>query len=223
MLEEKMRREGYEMAITPPNVVMKKEGTKTLEPIETLSIEIDHIYSANLIENITDRKGTLVTTEEVSADKQRVIFHVPTRGLIGLRSQLLNETKGTALMHTEFYEYQEYKGPLKKNMKGALISANDGVCTAYGLKELESKGTLFVRPGSKVYNGMVIGEHTKDEDIELNPTKEKKLTNVRSTGSEEKIILTPAKIFTLEDAISYVRDDEIIEVTPDSLRIRKKI
>lgn len=222
VLVEKMRREGYEMSITPPTVVMKKEGNKILEPIERLTIEVAHNYIPSIIDNLSDRKGTLVTAEEIDNDKQRIIFDVPTRGLIGLRSQLLNETKGTAVLHSELHGYQDYKGPMKKNMKGALISSTDGTCTAYGLKELESKGTLFVRPGSKVYNGMVIGEHTKDDDVELNPTKEKKLTNVRSVGSEEKIVLSPPKIFTLEDAISYVRDDEIIEVTPENIRIRKK-
>jgi GTP-binding protein len=150
VLIERMRREGYEMSITPPTVVMKKEGNKILEPIEKLTIEVAHVYIPGIIENLTDRKAHLVTAEEIDSERQRIVFHVPTRGLIGLRSQLLNDTKGTVVLYSELHEYQEYKGPLKKNIKGALISSNDGVCTAYGLKELESKGTLFIRPGTKV-------------------------------------------------------------------------
>jgi len=205
VLMEKLRREGYEMSITPPKVVLKTEGKALFEPIEKLTIEVGPEYSASIIENVTNRKGTLENCEEIAADKQRLTFHIPTRGLLGLRSELLNDTKGTAIVVTEFFEYQEYKGPLKKTRKGAIISPTDGVCTAYGIKELEVHGSMFVKPGTKVYNGMVIGEHLKEDDIELNPTKEKKLTNVRSVNAEEKIILTPPRVFTLEEAIPYVR------------------
>jgi GTP-binding protein len=223
VLIEKMRREGFEMSVTPPKVVLKNDAKKgVMEPIEILTIEAGHDHSAAIMENVTNRRGTLVTCEELSKDKQRTVFHIPTRGLIGLRSELLNETKGTAIVTTEFLEYSEYRGHLKTTRKGAMICPVDGSCTPYGIKELEVHGTMFVKPGQKVYNGMVIGEHLKEEDIELNPTKEKKLTNIRSVGSEEKVILQQPKIFTLEEAISYVRDDEIIEVTPENIRIRKK-
>jgi len=219
---ERMRREGFEMAITPPKVVFQTVGKKVTEPIEVLSIEVGHHYSASIIEKVTNRKGSLVACDELDKEKQRIIFHIPTRGLLGLRSDLLNDTKGTAVVTSEFLEYQDYKGPLDTSRKGAIISIIDGVATAYGIKELEMHGTMFVKPGTKVYNGMVIGEHNKEDDIELNVTKEKKLTNVRSVNAEEKLILTPPRIFTLEEAISYVRDDEIIEVTPENIRIRKK-
>jgi GTP-binding protein len=219
---ERMRREGFEMAITPPKVVFKTEGKKTTEPIEVLTIEVGHNYSASIIEKVTNRKGNLVACDELDKEKQRIVFHIPTRGLLGLRSDLMNDTKGTAVVTTEFLDYQEYKGAIDTSRKGAIISIVDGMATAYGLKELEMHGTMFVKHGTKVYNGMVIGEHNKEDDIELNVTKEKKLTNVRSVNAEEKIILQPPKIFTLEEAISYVRDDEIIEVTPENIRIRKK-
>jgi len=219
---ERMRREGFEMAITPPKVVFQTVGKKVTEPIEVLTIEVGHQYSASIIENVTNRKGNLVACDELDKEKQRIVFHIPTRGLLGLRSDLLNDTKGTAVVTTEFLEYQDYKGPLDTTRKGAIISIVDGVANAYGIKELEMHGTMFVKPGTKVYNGMVIGEHNKEDDIELNVTKEKKLTNVRSVNAEEKLILAQPRIFTLEEAISYVRDDEIIEVTPENIRIRKK-
>lgn len=222
VLVENMRREGFEMAVTPPKVVMKKQGNTILEPVEVLTVEIGHEHAATVIEKLNNRKGTLISFEELNKDRQKILFHVPTRGLLGLRSELLNDTKGTAVLSTEFLEYQEHKGPLGVNRKGAIVSAVDGVATAYGIKELEGHGTMFVKPGMKVYNGMVIGEHNKDDEIELNVTKEKKLSNVRTVGAEDKIILQQPRIFTLEDAISYVRDDEIIEVTPENIRIRKK-
>jgi len=222
VLMEKLRREGYEMSITPPKVVLKTEGKKILEPIEKLIIEVGHEYSAAIIENVISRKGTLENCEEINTEKQKITFHIPTRGLLGLRSELLNDTKGTAVVITEFLEYQEHKGALKKTRKGAIISPTDGVCTAYGIKELEVHGSMFVKPGTKVYNGMVIGEHLKEDDIDLNPTKEKKLTNIRSVNAEEKVILHAPRVFTLEEAIPYVRDDELIEVTPENIRIRKK-
>jgi GTP-binding protein len=222
ILIENMRREGFEMSVTPPSVMMKKNAKgQVLEPIEEVTIEINYDHSATIIDKIQNRKGVLNNCVEIDKDRQRMTFHVPTRALLGFRAELLHDTKGTASIQTQFLEYQDFKGPLKKQQKGAIISIADGKCPAYGLKEVENKGTLFIKTGQQVYNGMVIGEHKNDDDVELNPTKEKKLTNVRSTGADEKIVLTPPRVFTLEDAISYVRDDEIIEVTPQNIRIRK--
>ncbi|EGR28522.1 hypothetical protein IMG5_173780 [Ichthyophthirius multifiliis] len=222
VLFENMRREGFEMSLTPPQIIYKQVGNKTFEPVEKVKIETSPIYSSIIIEKLGLRKGVYENCEEITADLHRLTFLAPTRGLIGFRTELMNDTKGTAVMESFFHEYQEHKGTLKKNTKGALICTTDGLCTAYAVKACEKFGQLFVIPGSQVYAGMVIGENQKESDVELNPTKKKELTNVRSKQHEEKILLQPARQFSIEEAISYIRDDEIVEVTPKNLRIRKK-
>eukprot|EP00331_Platyophrya_macrostoma_P003109 CAMPEP_0176412666 /NCGR_PEP_ID=MMETSP0127-20121128/4270_1 /TAXON_ID=938130 /ORGANISM="Platyophrya macrostoma, Strain WH" /LENGTH=642 /DNA_ID=CAMNT_0017792361 /DNA_START=66 /DNA_END=1994 /DNA_ORIENTATION=+ len=222
VLFEKLRREGYEFSLTPPVVIFQKDKSgKVLEPIEKVSIEIGEQYSSLVIEKMNYRSASFVDCVNLEDKRQKLTFTCPTRSLLGLRSELMNETKGTAIIISEFFEYQPHKGPLKKSQRGALVAATDGVATPYGIKELEKHGVMFIKPGQKVYDGMIIGEHETEDDVDLNPTKEKKLTNIRTTTREEQVLLAPIREFSIEEAITYIRDDEIIEVTPENIRLRK--
>ena len=226
VLIEKMRREGFELAVTPPQVIMKQDPNnpkKFLEPFEEVTIDTDMEYLPMIIERLNARKGILLSAEDQPDGRQLVKFKVPSRGLLGFRSQLINDTRGSSLMKSQFLEYDEHAGPVKKNPKGAIISTASGPTTAYSLRDVEEKGTLFVGPNTPTYMGMVIGEYVLEDDMEMNPCKEKHLTNIRMKGSEEQIKLTPPKIFGLEEAITYIRDDELVEVTPKWIRIRKRI
>jgi GTP-binding protein len=167
------------------------------------------------------RQGVYLSSEPIN-DRMKLEFICSTRALIGIRTELMNETQGTAMIKSSFHEYKPYSGPLRRNNKGAIVSMCEGVTTPYILKEIEKFGTLFVKAGTKVYNGLVIGENNKDDDIEVNPTKEKKVTNVRTHSHDEKVILVPPKIMSIEEAICYIRDDELLEVTPKEVRIRKR-
>ncbi|KAL4453045.1 hypothetical protein ABPG73_005951 [Tetrahymena malaccensis] len=222
ILFENMRREGFEMSLTPPQILFKEINGKQHEPIEKVTIELDPVYSANVIEKLSQRKGVYENCEEISPILHKLSFTVPTRGMIGFRSELLNDTKGTAVLESCFLEYQEHRGALKKNNKGPLICTTEGIVTAYALKTCEKFGQLFIEPGSKVYPGQVIGENQKESEVELNPTKKKELNNIRTKSHEEKIVLQPHRVFSIEEAICYIRDDEIVEVTPKEIRIRKK-
>ncbi|CAD8060651.1 unnamed protein product [Paramecium primaurelia] len=224
ILLENMRREGFEMQVSPPQIVTKKcpDTGKTLEPMEKVTIEIDQQYMTGLIDKMSQRKAIYEDCINIDKTRVKLIFSAPTRGLVGLRAELINDTRGTAIMQQQFLGYQEYRGTLKKNLKGAIISMAAGVCQGYALEDIQKFGPLFVKPGSKVYVGQVIGEHKLEQDIEVNPIREKKLTNVRTVLADEKISLFPPKVFTLEDVIAYIRDDELVEVTPKDLRIRKK-
>ncbi|EAR82153.2 elongation factor Tu GTP-binding domain protein (macronuclear) [Tetrahymena thermophila SB210] len=222
ILFENMRREGFEMSLTPPQILFKEINGKQHEPIEKVTIELDPVYSANVIEKLSQRKGVYENCEELSPILHKLSFTVPTRGMIGFRSELLNDTKGTAVLESCFLEYQEHRGALKKNNKGPLICTSEGIVTAYALKTCEKFGQLFIEPGSKVYPGQVIGENQKESEVELNPTKKKELNNIRTKSHEEKIVLQPHRVFSIEEAICYIRDDEIVEVTPKEIRIRKK-
>eukprot|EP00347_Sterkiella_histriomuscorum_P012488 403368384 len=227
VLIEKMRREGFELAVTPPEVVMQpdpKDPKKQLEPYEEVQIDTDLEYVSLLIDKINGRKGILLSADDQPDGRQMLKFKVPSRGLLGFRTELVNDTRGTALMRSQFLEYDEYCGSIKKNPKGAIISMAQGNTTAYALRDVEEKGTLFVGPNTPVYPGMVIGEYVlEDSDMEMNPTKLKKLTNIRTVGSEEQIKLQPPRLFTLEEAVTYIREDELVEVTPKWIRIRKRI
>ena len=176
-----------------------------------------------IIERLNGRKGILLSAEDQPDGRQLVKFKVPSRGLLGFRTELVNDTRGSALMKSQFLEYDEHAGAVKKNPKGAIISTAAGMTTAYALRDVEEKGTLFISPNTPTYMGMVIGEYVLEDDMEMNPCKEKHLTNIRSKGSEEQIKLVPPKIFGLEEAITYIRDDELVEVTPKWIRIRKRI
>lgn len=221
ILLEKMRREGFELSAYPPRVLMKKTNEGLMEPIEKVQIECNPEHMSSIIDNMNNRKGLLIDSS-LTADKRELLnFSVPTRGLIGFRSQLISETRGTAVIRSEFLEYDLHRGDVKKSNKGAIISTQEGMTTAYALKDVETKGRLWVGNNEKVYPGMVIGEHVLEIDMEMNPCKPKKLTNIRSAGSEEQIKLVPKVNISLEDAISQARDDELVEITPLSIRVRK--
>ena len=223
VLIENMRREGFELSISRPQVLMREEDGQRLEPIEEVTIDVDDDYSGAVIEKITGaRKGDLVEMRPAGAGKTRIVAHVPARGLIGYHGEFLTDTRGTGIMNRVFQGWAPYKGPIPGRRAGVLISMEDGEAVAYALWNLEERGRMFVGPQAKVYQGMIIGEHSRDNDLEVNPLKGKKLTNVRASGSDDAVRLTPHINFSLEEAIAYINDDELVEVTPESIRLRKR-
>ena len=223
VLIENMRREGFELSISRPQVLMREEDGQRLEPIEEVTIDVDDDYSGAVIEKITGaRKGDLAEMRPAGAGKTRIVAHVPARGLIGYHGEFLTDTRGTGIMNRVFHGWAPYKGPIPGRRAGVLISMEDGEAVAYALWNLEERGRMFVGPQAKVYQGMIIGEHSRDNDLEVNPLKGKKLTNVRASGSDDAVRLTPHINFSLEEAIAYINDDELVEVTPDSIRLRKR-
>ena len=223
VLIENMRREGFELSISRPQVLMKEEDGQKLEPIEEVTIDVDEEYTGAVIEKITGpRKGDLVEMKPSGVGKTRLIAHVPARGLIGYHGEFLTDTRGTGVMNRVFSGWAPYKGTIEGRRAGVLISIEDGETVAYALWNLEERGKMFVGPQTKVYKGMVIGEHARDNDLEVNPLKGKKLTNVRASGTDEAVRLTPHIKFTLEQAISYINNDELVEVTPANIRLRKR-
>ena len=223
VLIENMRREGFELSISRPQVLIKEEDGQKLEPIEEVTIDVDEEYTGAVIEKITGpRKGDLVEMKPSGVGKTRLIAHVPARGLIGYHGEFLTDTRGTGVMNRVFSGWAPYKGTIEGRRAGVLISIEDGETVAYALWNLEERGKMFVGPQTKVYKGMVIGEHARDNDLEVNPLKGKKLTNVRASGTDEAVRLTPHIKFTLEQAISYINNDELVEVTPANIRLRKR-
>ncbi|KAL4439803.1 hypothetical protein ABPG75_002804 [Micractinium tetrahymenae] len=223
LLIENMRREGFELSVSPPRVVLRQENGQRQEPLEEVVCEVEDAHAGEVIEAVTLRKGELVEMSPLESEgKQRLVFEAPSRGLIGFRSAFAAITRGTGVLHRAFARYGPYKGGLERVRKGALIAVAGGKSTAYALGGLEPRGVLFVEPAAEVYEGMVVGEHSRETDLEVNPVREKKLTNVRNTGSEERVLLSPPRVMTLEDAIGYVAADELIEVTPSKLRLRKR-
>ena len=223
VLIENMRREGFELSISRPQVLMREEDGQRLEPIEEVTIDVDDDYSGAVIEKITGaRKGDLAEMRPAGAGKTRIVAHVPARGLIGYHGEFLTDTRGTGIMNRVFHGWAPYKGPIPGRRAGVLISMEDGEAVAYALWNLEERGRMFVAPQTKVYQGMIIGEHSRDNDLEVNPLKGKKLTNVRASGSDDAVRLTPHIKFSLEEAIAYINDDELVEVTPESIRLRKR-
>ena len=223
ILIETMRREGYELSVSAPRVVFKEEAGELLEPVEDVVIDVDQEYTGGIIEKMSLRKAELLQFDQMEDGKARLAFRIAMRGLIGYRTELNNDTRGMAVMNASFHSYTPYVGDIDKSIKGAIISSNDGDVTSHALETLESRGVLFVTPGDKTYNGMVIGEHSRDGDLECNPTKRKELSNMRTVQKEDKTKLTPPRLMSLEEMIAYVRDDEVIEVTSSSIRLRKKI
>jgi len=219
-----MRREGFEFAVTPPEVITKKDEATgaLLEPYEEVEIETDLEYMNTIMERMNGRKGIMMDSKVSPEDREILIFKVPTRGLIGFRAELINDTRGTALMKSQFLDYEEYAGDLKRNSKGAIMSTAEGKTTAYALRDVETHGQLFVGIGTQVYPGMVIGEHLVADDIDMNPVRAKKATNIRAAGTDEAIKLVPARTMSLEETIAYMRDDELVELTPRSIRLRKQ-
>ncbi len=222
VLIETMRREGFELAVSRPRVVMQKdENGQTLEPVEEVVIDVDEEHAGVVVQKLSERKAEMVELRPSGGDRQRLVFHAPTRGLIGYQSELLTDTRGTAVMNRLFHEYQPYKGELPGRINGVLISNEQGEAVAYALWNLEDRGPMVIDPGVKVYAGMIIGVHSRDNDLEVNVLKGKKLTNIRAAGKDEAVKLTPPIRMTLERALAWIQDDELVEVTPKSIRLRK--
>jgi GTP-binding protein len=223
VLIENMRREGFELSISRPQVLFRDEGGQRLEPVEEVTIDVDDEFTGAVIEKVTGaRKGDLVEMKPAGVGKTRIIAHVPSRGLIGYHGEFLTDTRGTGVLNRVFYAWQPYKGPIPGRRAGVLISMEDGEAVAYALWNLEERGRLFIGPQEKVYQGMIIGEHSRDNDLEVNPLKGKKLTNIRASGTDEAVRLTPPVTLSLEAAIAYIDDDELVEVTPNAIRLRKR-
>jgi GTP-binding protein len=223
VLIENMRREGFELSISRPQVLMREENGQRMEPIEEVTIDVDDDYSGAVIEKITGaRKGDLVEMRPAGAGKTRIIAHVPSRGLIGYHGEFLTDTRGTGVLNRVFHSWAPYKGAIPGRRAGVLISMEDGEAVAYALWNLEERGRMFLGPQAKIYQGMIIGEYSRDNDLEVNPLKGKKLTNVRASGTDDAVRLTPHINFSLEEAIAYINDDELVEVTPESIRLRKR-
>ncbi|WP_371223950.1 translational GTPase TypA [Roseovarius sp. 2305UL8-3] len=224
VLIENMRREGFELSISRPQVLLRDgENGERLEPIEEVTIDVDDDYSGAVIEKITGaRKGELAEMKPAGAGKTRIIAHVPSRGLIGYHGEFLTDTRGTGVLNRVFHGWAPHKGAIPGRRAGVLISMENGDAVAYALWNLEERGKMFITPQEKVYTGMIIGEHSRENDLEVNPLKGKKLTNVRASGTDEAVRLTTPVIMSLEQAIAYVDDDELVEVTPSSIRLRKR-
>ena len=222
ILIEKMRREGYEFQVTRPHVILREEDGKTLEPYEDLIIDVDENYMGRVIENLGGRRGSLLAMDQKNG-MARLKYRIPTRGLLGFRSEFLTETRGMGVMNYVFAGFAEYAGEIKNRTKGVLVAMDNCTTVAYALFNLQERGRLFLGPGEKVYQGQIIGEHSRETDLVVNPAKGKKLTNMRASGSDDAVILTPYIRMTLEECISYINDDELVEVTPASIRLRKQI
>lgn len=222
ILIETMRREGYEMQVGKPEVVYKMVDGKKLEPIENLTVEVPAEYMGTAMESLGRRKAEMVDMTEV-AGYMRINFLVPARGLIGFRSELLTSTKGNGIMNHVFHGYAPYKGDIPGRNRGSLVAFEEGTTTGYGIWNLQDRGTMFIEPNQKVYEGMIVGENSREMDIDINPCKQKHLTNTRTSSADEAIRLVPPKIMSLEQALEYINDDELVEVTPTSIRLRKTI
>ncbi len=223
VLIETMRREGFELGISRPRVLYREEDGQRTEPYESVVIDVDDEYSGTVIDKMALRKAEMTDMRQSGGGKTRITFSAPSRGLIGYHGEFLSDTRGTGIMNRVFEKYGPYKGPIEGRQNGVLISMVTGEAVGYALNALEDRGILFVKPQDKVYEGMIIGENAKPDDLEVNPMKSKQLTNFRSTGKDDAIRLTPATIMSLEQAIAYIDDDEMVEVTPKSIRLRKAI
>jgi len=217
-----MRREGFELTIGKPRVVFREaeDGSK-LEPIEEAVIDVDDEHAGAVIEKLSSRRGELVEMRPSGAGRTRLRFLIPTRGLLGYQPELLSDTRGTAIMNRIFHEYQPWRGDIPGRRNGVLLSNAQGEAVAYALFNLQDRGPMMIDPGVKVYQGMIVGEHTRGNDLEINVLKGKQLTNIRASGKDEALILTPPMRLSLERALSYIEEDELVEVTPKSIRLRK--
>lgn len=225
VLIETMRREGFELSISRPRVLMKKdENGQLLEPVEEVVVDVDEEFSGVVVEKLGQKRAELIEMiPSQVGNKVRLIFHAPSRGLIGYHSEFLTDTRGTGVMNRIFYAYEPYKGDIDTRRNGVLISSEAGTAIAYSLWKLQDRGPMFIDAGVPVYVGMIIGEHTKSNDLEVNPTKAKQLTNIRAAGKDEAIDLVPPRKLTLEQGLSYIQADELLEVTPKTIRLRKRI
>ena len=224
VLIETMRREGFELAVGRPRVLFQNDPAtgQRLEPIEEVVVDVDEAYTGVVVEQISTRKGELQDMRPSGAGKTRLVFHAPSRGLIGYHGEFLTDTRGTGVMNRLFHSYGPYRGPIPGRRNGALIANAEGVAVAYALWNLEERGPMFIDPGTAVYQGMLIGEHSRGNDLEVNVLKGKQLTNIRAAGKDEAVRLTPPRRMSLEQAIAYIDDDELVEVTPKSIRLRKR-
>ena len=222
ILIETMRREGYEMQIGKPEVVYKTIDGKKCEPIESLTVEVPAEYVGTAMESLGRRKAEMLDMTEI-AGYMRINFLIPARGLIGFRSELLTSTKGNGIMNHVFHGYEPYKGDIPSRSRGSLVAFEEGTTTGYGIFNLQDRGTMFIEPNQKVYEGMIVGENSREMDIDINPCKQKHATNMRSSAADEAIRLVPPRIMSLEQALEYINDDEMVEVTPKSIRLRKAV
>lgn len=224
ILIETMRREGFELSVSRPKVLLRKNDAGEIEePIEEVVIDVDEEHSGVVVQKMSERKADLVEMRPSGGGRTRVVFHAPTRGLIGYQGELLTDTRGTAIMNRIFHGHAPYKGAIQGRRNGVLISNDKGEAVAYALWNLEDRGPMMIEPGWKVYTGMIVGEHTRENDLVVNVLKGKQLTNIRTTSKDEAVRLTPPIRMTLEKAMAYIQDDELVEVTPSSIRLRKKL
>jgi len=223
ILIETMRREGYELMVGKPEIVVRTENGRRLEPMEQLIVDCPESFIGIVMETLGSRRGALGKVVNHGSGRVRLEFRIPSRGLIGLRGQLMTDTRGTALLHSLFDGWTEYAGELASRTTGALVADRAGETTAFALWNLQERGELFVGPGTEVYEGMIVGENAREADMDVNVTKEKKQTNMRASTADEAIRLVPHRVLTLESAIEFIADDEYVEVTPKFIRLRKKV
>jgi len=224
ILIETMRREGFELSVSRPKVLFRtNDKGETEEPIEEVTIDVDEIHSGVVVQKMSERKGEMIELKPSGGGRVRLVFYAPTRGLIGYQGELLTDTRGTAIMNRIFHAYEPHKGPIQGRRNGVLISNEQGEAVAYALWNLEDRGPMMIEPGWKVYKGMIVGEHTRDNDLVINVLKGKQLTNIRTTSKDEAVRLTPPIKMPLEKALAYIEEDELVEVTPKSIRLRKKL
>ena len=220
VLIEEMRREGYELQVGQPQVIIKEINGEKCEPIEVLTINVPEEYSSKMIDLVTRRKGEM-TMMETQNDRIHLEFKIPSRGIIGLRTNVLTASAGEAIMAHRFLAYEPWKGEIVRRTNGSLIAMEGGTAYAYAIDKLQDRGKFFIFPQDDVYMGQVVGEHTKEKDLVINVTKSKKLTNMRASGADEKVKIVPPIVFSLEEALEYIKADEYVEITPNHLRMRK--
>ena len=225
ILIETMRREGFELGVSRPKVLTTRDETtgELLEPIEEVVIDVDEEHSGVVVQKMSERKGEMIEMRPSGGDRLRLVFLAPTRGLIGYLGELLTDTRGTAIMNRVFHDWGAWRGDIAGRRNGVLISNDEGEAVAYAMWNLEDRGPMMIEPGWKVYQGMIVGQHTRDNDLEVNVMKGKKLTNIRTHSKDEAVRLTPPIQMTLEKALAYIQDDELVEVTPKSIRLRKSL
>lgn len=224
ILIENMRREGFELTVSRPKVVIKDDEAsgQKLEPVEEVIIDVDDDYTGVVVQKLSERKGELLEMRPSGGGRTRMVFHVPTRGLLGYQSELLSDTRGTGVMNKLFHDYVPFKGDIQGRRNGVMISNGTGEAVAYAIFNLQDRGPFMISPQDRVYEGMIVGEHSRDNDLEVNVLKGKKLTNVRASGKDDAVLLTPPMRLTLEKAMSYITDEELVEVTPKNIRLRKR-
>jgi len=224
VLIETMRREGFELSVSRPRVLIKRdEEGNLLEPYEEVVVDVDDEFSGAVVEKMSRRKAEMQDMRPSGGGKTRLLFIAPSRGLIGYQSEFLTDTRGTGIMNRIFHSYGPYKGEIEGRRNGVLIGIGIGEAVAFALNSLQERASMFVVPKDKVYDGMIVGENSRDNDLEVNVLREKQLTNMRASGKDDAIRLVPPRLMTLEDMIAYIQDDELVEVTPISLRLRKRV